>query len=65
MIAQGDAENIISDHTQLSSSDKNSLLALRDFINKKLSCLEEDEKNEPFRKKLRTSKRTLALPSKK
>ncbi|POS88172.1 hypothetical protein EPUL_000208, partial [Erysiphe pulchra] len=53
MIAQGDAEEITSGHTQLSSSDKNSLLALRDLINKKLSCLEEDETDEPFRKKLR------------
>lgn len=65
IIAQGDAENMISDHPQLSSTDINSLLALRNLINKKLGCLEKAETEQPFRKKLRTSKRASTSPLKK
>ncbi|RKF54401.1 putative phd-finger domain-containing protein [Golovinomyces cichoracearum] len=65
MIAQGDAENLASDRSQISLSDRKSLMALKILIDKRLSYLDEPKEEEPFRKKLRKSKRTSAVSLKK
>ncbi|TQS39156.1 hypothetical protein Golomagni_00322 [Golovinomyces magnicellulatus] len=65
MIAQGDAENLASDRSQITLSDRKSLMALKFLIDKRLSHLDEPKEEEPFRKKLRKSKRTSAVSLKK
>ncbi|CAD6505430.1 BgTH12-00921 [Blumeria graminis f. sp. triticale] len=56
MIALGDADNYTAERTQLKLGDKASLIALKEYINIKLNCLDELGPEEPVRKKPRNSK---------